>query len=188
LVEELGRVRSQKELTQEQWEKKVSDLSLKIIRGEEEIVRLGKQYEKAMEEKIIADGIAKAKEEIIVRNREMEEKLQAEIVAMNEFVEALQREQLSSAQRTVDRERVDGEEKPEVAPEATAIFVFGDRKPEREKVVEGTGKVFEQKAIPGEQKEAIRNYEPIKSRDREDAIRILKIFEKTALEHGIISG
>ena len=37
-----------------------------------------------MEEKAIANGIAKAKEEIIVRNREMEEKLQAEIVAMNE--------------------------------------------------------------------------------------------------------
>ena len=118
----------------------------------------------------------------------MEEKLQAEIVTMNEFVEALQREQLSSAQRTVDRERVNGEEKTEVAPEATAIFVFGDRKPEREKVVEGTGKVFEQKTISGEQKEAIRSYEPIKARDQEDAIRILKISEKTALDHGIISG
>ena len=185
LVEELGRVRSQQELTQEQWEKKGSDLSLKIIRGEEEIVRLGKQHKKAMEEKAIADGIAKAKEEIIVRNREMEEKLQAEIVAMNELVEELQREQLSSVQRMADPKRVNSEEKTEVDPEETAIFVFGDRKPEREKVVEGTGKVFEQKAIPGEQKEAIRIYEPIKARDREDAIRILKIAEKTALDHGI---
>ena len=185
LVEELGRVRSQQELTQEQWEKKGSDLSLKIIRGEEEIVRLGKQHEKAMEEKVIADGIAKAKEEIIVRNRELEEKLQAEIVAMNELVEELQREQLSSVQRMADPKRVNSEEKTEVDPEETAIFVFGDRKPEREKVVEGTGKVFKQKAIPGEQKEAIRIYEPIKARDREDAIRILKIAEKTALDHGI---
>jgi len=185
LVEELGRVRSQQELTQEQWEKKGSDLSLKIIRGEEEIVRLGKQHKKAMEEKVIADGIAKAKEEIIVRNREMEEKLQAEIVAMNELVEELQREQLSSVQRMADPKRVNSEEKTEVDPEETAIFVFGDRKPEREKVVEGTGKVFEQKTIPGEQKEAIRSYEPIKARDREDAIRILKILEKTALDHGI---
>ena len=185
LVEELGRVRSQQELTQEQWEKKGSDLSLKIIRGEEEIVRLGKQHKKAMEEKAIADGIAKAKEEIIVRNREMEEKLQAEIVAMNELVEELQREQLSSVQRMADPKRVNSEEKTEVDPEETAIFVFGDRKPEREKVVEGTGKVFKQKTIPGEQKEAIRSYEPIKARDREDAIRILKIFEKTALDHGI---
>ena len=75
-----------------------------------------------------------------------------------------------------------------MAPEEKAIFVFGDRKPEREKVVEGTGKVFEQKTIPGEQKEAIRSYEPIKARDREDAIRILKIAKKTALDHGIISG
>ena len=185
LVEELGRVRSQQELTQEQWEKKGSDLSLKIIRGEEEIVRLGKQHKKAMEEKAIADGIAKAKEEIIVRNRELEEKLQAEIVAMNELVEELQREQLSSVQRMADPKRVNSEEKTEVDPEETAIFVFGDRKPEREKVVEGTGKVFKQKAIPGEQKEAIRIYEPIKARDREDAIRILKIAEKTALDHGI---
>ena len=48
-------------------------------------------------------------------------------------------------------------------------------------MVEGTGKVFEQKAIPGEQKEAIRSYEPIKARDREDAIRILKISEKRPL-------
>ena len=54
-----------------------------------------------------------------------------------------------------------------------------------EKVVEGTGKVFKQKAIPGEQKEAIRSYEPIKARAREDAIRILKRLEKTALDHGI---
>ena len=53
------------------------------------------------------------------------------------------------------------------------------------KAMEGTGKVFEQKTIPGEQKEAIRSYEPIKARDREDAIRILKIAEKTALDHGI---
>ena len=82
-------------------------------------------------------------------------------------------------------ERVDGEEKTEVAPDETATFVFGDRKPEREKVVEGTGKVFEQKPIPGEQKESIRSYEPIKARDREDAIRMLKILEKTALDHGI---
>ena len=66
---------------------------------------------------------------------------------------------MSSVQRTVDRERVNGEEKTEVAPEATAIYVFGDRKPEREKVVEGTGKVFEQKTIPGELKETIRSYE-----------------------------
>jgi len=185
LVEELGRVRSQQELTQEQWEKKGSDLSLKIIRGEEEIVRLGKQHKKAMEEKAIADGIAKAKEEMIVRNREMEEKLQAEIVAMNELVEELQREQLSSVQRMADPKRANSEEKTEVDPEETAIFVFGDRKPEQEKVVEGSGKVFEQKTIPGELKEAIRIYEPIKERDREDAIRILKIAEKTALGHGI---
>ena len=190
LVEELGRLRRQQELTQEQWEKKCSDLSLKIIRGKEEIVCLGKQYEKAMEEKVIADGIVKAKEEIIVRNREMEEKLQAEIVAMNGLVEELQREQLSLAQRTVDRERVNGEEKTEVAPEATAIYVFGDRKPEREKVVEGTGKVFEQKTIPGEQKEVLRSYNnvPIKVRDREDGIRILKIAKQTAFDMGIISG
>ena len=185
LVEELGRVRSQQELTQEQWEKKGSDLSLKIIRGEEEIVRLGKQHKKAMEEKAIADGIAKAKEEIIVRNREMEEKLQAEIVAMNELVEELQREQLSSVQRMADPKRANSEEKTEVDPEETAIFVFGDRKSEREKVVEGTGNVFKQKTIPGEQKEAIRSYEPIKARAREDAIRILKRLEKTALDHGI---
>ena len=197
LVEELGRVRSQQELTQEQWEKKVSDLSLKIIRAEEEIVRLGKQHEKAMEEKVIADGIAKAKEEIIVRNREMEEKLQAEIVAMNGLVEELQREQLSSVQRMADPERVNGEEKTEVAPDETATFVFGDRKPEREKVVEGTGKVFEQKTIPGELKEAIRSYE--------EAIRNIELrtdkalrsrgfdsytqdIRRTALDHGIISG
>ena len=51
--------------------------------------------------------------------------------------------------------------------------------------MEGTGKVFEQKTIPGEQKEAIRSYEPIKARAREDAIRILKRLEKTALDHGI---
>ena len=170
-------------------------MSLKIIRGEEEIIRLGKQHEKAMEEKVIADGIAKAKEEIIVRNREMEEKLQAEIFAMNELVEELQREQFSSVQRMADPERVNGEEKTEVAPEETAIFVFGGRKPEREKVVEGSGKVFEQKTIPGELKEAIRSYEeairsyePIKSRDREDAICMLKISKKTALDHGVISG
>ena len=185
LVEELGRVRSQQELTQAKWEKKGSELSLKIIRGEEEIVRLGKQHEKAMEEKVIADGIAKAKEEITVRNKELEEKLQAEIVAMNELVEELQRKQLCSVQRMANPERVNGEEETEVAPEDKAIFVFGDRKPEQEKVVEGTGKVFKQKTIPGEQKEAIRSYEPIKARDREDAIRILKIFEKTALDHGI---
>ena len=97
---------------------------------------------------------------------------------------------MSSAQRTVDRERVNGEEKTEVAPEATAIYVFGDRKPEREKVVEGTGKVFEQKTIPGEQKEVLRSYNnvPIKVRDREDAIRILKIAKQTAFDMGIISG
>jgi len=59
-------------------------------------------------------------------------------------------------------ERVDGEEKTEVAPDEMATFVFGDRKPEREKVVEGTGKVFEQKMIPGEQKEAIRIYEKMR--------------------------
>ena len=104
------------------------------------------------------------------------------------MIEALQREQMSSVQRTADREWVNGEEKTDVAPEETAIFVFGDRKSEREKVVEGTGKVFEQKTIPGEQKEAIRSYEPIKARDREDAIRMLKILVKTALDHGIISG
>ena len=45
-------------------------------------------------------------------------------------------------------------------------------------MVEGTEKVFDQKPIPGEQKEAIRSYEPIKARDREDAIRILKIAKK----------
>ena len=56
---------------------------------------------------------------------------------------------MSSVQRTVDREWVNGEEKTDVAPEETAIFVFGDRKSEREKVVEGTGKVFDQKPIPG---------------------------------------
>ena len=100
---------------------------------------------------------------------------------MDELVEALQREQMSSVQRTADREWVNGEEKTDVAPEETAIFVFGDRKSEREKVVEGTGKVFDQKPIPGEQKEAIRIYEPIKARDREDAIRILKISEKRPL-------
>ena len=134
---------------------------------------------------VIAEWIVKANDEIIVRNREREEKLWAEIGSLNELVEALQREQLSSVQRMADPKRVNSEEKTEVDPEETAIFVFGDRKPEREKVVEGTGKVFKQKTIPGEQKEAIRSYEPIKARDREDAIRILKIAEKTALDHGI---
>ena len=66
------------------------------------IVDVGKQQKKAMEEKVIADGIAKAKEEIIVRNMEMEEKLRAEIGALNELVEELQREQLSLVQQTVD--------------------------------------------------------------------------------------
>ena len=56
---------------------------------------------------------------------------------------------MSSVKRTVDREKVNGEEKTEVAPEETTIFVFGDRKSEREKVVEGTGKVFDQKQIHG---------------------------------------
>ena len=182
MVEELGRVRSQLELAQEQREKKGPNLASKIFRGKEEIISLDKQHDKPME------AIVKAKDEIIVRNREMEEKLLANIGALDELVEALQREQMSSVQRMVDRERVNGEEKTEVAPEETAIFVFGDRKPEREKVVEGTGKVFEQKTIPGEQKEAIRSYEPIKARDREDAIRMLKISEKMALDLGIISG
>ena len=68
---------------------------------------------------------------------------------MDELVEALQREQMSSVQRTADREWVNGEEKTDVDPEETAIFEFGDRKSEREKVVEGTGKVFDQKPIPG---------------------------------------
>ena len=92
---------------------------------------------------------------------------------------------------------MNGEEKTEVAPDETATFVFGDRKPEREKVVEGTGKVFEQKTIPGELKEAIRSYE--------EAIRNIELrtdkalrsrgfdsyaqdIRRTALDHGIISG
>ena len=56
---------------------------------------------------------------------------------------------MSSVKRTADREKVVGEEKTDVAPEETAIFVFGVRKSEREKVVEGTGEVFDQKQIPG---------------------------------------
>ena len=92
---------------------------------------------------------------------------------------------MSSVKRTADQEKVNDEEKTGVAPEETTIFIFGGNKSERETVVEGIGQIFDQKPIPGEQKEAIRIYEPIKARDREDAIRILKIAEKTALDHGI---
>ena len=55
-VEELGRVRSQLEWAQAQWEKKGSDFALKILRGKEEIFSLGKQHGEAMEEKDIARG------------------------------------------------------------------------------------------------------------------------------------
>ena len=129
---------------QEQREKKGSELEAKILLGKEEIVSLGKQHDKAIEEKNIAEH------ELIVRSREIEKKLLThDFGALDEFVKALQREQMSSVQRTADREWVNGEEKTDVAPEETAIFVFGDRKSEREKVVEVTGKVFDQKPIPG---------------------------------------
>lgn len=39
-----------------------------------------------------------------------------------------------------------------------------------------------------EQNKAICSYEPIKARDRSEAIRVLEILEKTALDHGIIPG
>ena len=54
---------------QEQWEKKGSELEAKILLGKEEIVSLGKQHDKAIEEKNIA------KDELIVRSREIEKKL-----------------------------------------------------------------------------------------------------------------
>ena len=49
LVEELGKVRSQIGFAQEQWEKKASDFASKILRGKEEIVRLGKQRGEAFD-------------------------------------------------------------------------------------------------------------------------------------------
>ena len=69
LVEELGRVRSQLVFAQEQREKKGSELEAKILLGKEEIVSLGKQHDKAIEEKNIAE------DELIVRSREIEKKL-----------------------------------------------------------------------------------------------------------------
>ena len=72
--------------------------------------------------------MVKAKDEIIVRNREMEGKLLAKIGALDGLVEAMQREQMSSVQQTADRERMNDEEKTEVAPEETSIFIFGYRK------------------------------------------------------------
>eukprot|EP00617_Octactis_speculum_P014101 CAMPEP_0185756262 /NCGR_PEP_ID=MMETSP1174-20130828/14679_1 /TAXON_ID=35687 /ORGANISM="Dictyocha speculum, Strain CCMP1381" /LENGTH=75 /DNA_ID=CAMNT_0028435137 /DNA_START=73 /DNA_END=297 /DNA_ORIENTATION=+ len=67
----------------------------------------------------ISPGDGKAKNEIIVRNREMEGKLLAKIGALDGLVEAMQREQMSSVQQTADRERMNDEEKTEVAPEET---------------------------------------------------------------------
>ena len=54
---------------QEQREKKGSELEAKILLGKEEIVSLGKQHDKAIEEKNIAE------DELIVRSREIEKKL-----------------------------------------------------------------------------------------------------------------
>ena len=96
-----------------------------------------------METKDIAEEMVKAKDKIIVRNREMEETLLAEIGELSkskdEFVEALQRDQMSSIKRTADQGKVNDTEKTEVAPEETTIFVFGGNKSERETVVEGIG-------------------------------------------------
>ena len=102
-----------------------------------------------MEEKVIADGIAKAKEEIIVRNREMEEKLQAEILAMNGLVEELQREQLSSVQRMADPERVNGEEKTEVAPERRRSSYSEIANLNEKRWWRGLGKSLSRRRFPG---------------------------------------
>ena len=66
------------------------------------------------------------------------------------MAEVLQREQMSSVQQTVDQGTLFGEEVIKVAPEETAIFVFGDSNSGRAQVLEGNPRVIDENLITRE--------------------------------------